>query len=417
MQPSAPVQEFTIHPLENGLTVIVEEMPWASSAAMSIFLPLGAATDPEGQEGVSSLLGELMQKGAGEFDSRGISEAFESLGIHRSHSVGVAGSMFSAVCLPEHLSEASNLLGLQLLSPRLPESDYPAVKALALQELASLEDEPASKVMVELSKQFFPQPFNRSQLGTVESVQNISLQDVERYHQTRIVPQGAIIGVAGKVSAQEVIRFVEEAFGGWKGAADIPLPGALPTETQKFHVKKETAQLQLALAYPSVDYSSPDYYSARVATSVLSGGMFGRLFVEVREKRGLVYRVSASHQASKGRGATMVYAGTTPENGQECMDVTLKELRGLSEGIPTDELERAKADLKSRLVMGSELSSNRSAALVHDWWNLGRVRKVNEIKDSIQKVSSEDISSFCQKHPPKPLTLVCMGPHAVELSS
>jgi predicted Zn-dependent peptidase len=146
-----------------------------------------------------------------------------------------------------------------------------------------------------------------------------------------------------------------------------------------------------------------------MAVGILSGGMAGRLFIEVREKRGLVYRVSASHSAARKRAAIICYAGTTTDRADETLQVMVNELRNLSKGVSEEELQRAKADLKSRIIMSSESSSARAGAIISDYWNLDRVRSLEEIKASIDKVSSQDIERHLNEFPVKPITLVTLG--------
>jgi predicted Zn-dependent peptidase len=143
--------------------------------------------------------------------------------------------------------------------------------------------------------------------------------------------------------------------------------------------------------------------------------MAGRLFVEVREKRGLVYRVGSSHNASRGRAGVFASAGTTPENAEETLAVMLSEIRGLSSGASDDELQRAKADLKSRLIIQSESSSSRASTLINDWWNLKRVRTLEEIRQGIDAVTSADIEKYYQEVPVSPITLVTLGTKSLEV--
>lgn len=302
-----------------------------------------------------------------------------------------------------------------LLLPKLPPDELESVKKLQLQELSALEDQPASKVMVELAKQFYPHPYGKYQVGTTAGVKNITHQVLSDYYRQYFTPNRAIIAVSGDFDWNEVKRLVEEKFGSWRGS-NKELPHKSLSKTSKtIHVEQDTKQLQIALAYPSVSFDHPDYYAARVAISVLSGGMSGRLFVEVREKRGLVYRVSASHSATKGRAAIFAYAGTTPENSEETLQVMVDELRKIKLGVEAEELARAKADLKARLVMQGESTSARSSALANDWWNLGRVRGLTEIKEAIDKVTSEDIERHFSQYPAAPITLVTLGPKKLEL--
>jgi predicted Zn-dependent peptidase len=146
-----------------------------------------------------------------------------------------------------------------------------------------------------------------------------------------------------------------------------------------------------------------------VALGVLSGGMFGRLFIEVREKRGLVYNVSASHQATRGRAAVFASASTTPANAEQTMSVMLEQLRSIEQGVSDEELSRSKANIATRLVMQGESSSGRAAALATDWWNLGKVRTLGEIKSHIDAVTSAHIIEAVKRFPPEPLTVVTLG--------
>jgi predicted Zn-dependent peptidase len=149
-----------------------------------------------------------------------------------------------------------------------------------------------------------------------------------------------------------------------------------------------------------------------VAAEVLGGNMASRLFVEVREKRGLVYGISAGLAGNKHIGALRIYAGTTPEQGHECLEVTVNELRKLAQdGITQDELERAKVQLKSENVMRSEGSGARMNAILRSWWYERKLRTVQESKDAIDAVTQEQVLNVLQRFSPlNPLTIAAIGP-------
>lgn len=404
-----------IHRLSNGIVLLAEEMDSVASAAFSVLVPVGSAVDPEGLEGASTLLNEMLNKGAGPWNSKELSDQFERLGVHRSQGSGIEVSIFSGSMLGENLLPAVKLFGRLLLEPLLPAEELDSVKQLALQELLSLEDEPSNKVMVELARCFYPHPFGRCQLGTKEGIEGAGIDALRAFFQRQFVPEGVIIGVAGKFDWPSLQAAVEGAFGGWRGSKVIPQPGKPAERDSQFHIQRDTSQLQIALAFPSVSFDNPDYYAAKTAVGVLSGGMAGRLFIEVREKRGLVYRVSASHSAARGRAAVFCYAGTTPEKAEETLSVMVTELRKLKDGVTEEELQRAKADLKSRIVMQGELSASRASALVNDWWNIGQVRSLEDIKRAIDAVTDADIRRHLLAFPVSPITLVSLGSKAMEL--
>lgn len=409
-------QNFNIHEFSSGLTLLGERLDYASSAALAILVPSGAAIDPPGQEGASLLLTELLQKGAGPFSNQQLSEQFEDIGVHRNQSAGIEVAIFSAAMLPENLSRTIDLFSHILLDPHLPEGELDNVRELALQDLEALEDEPASKVMNELAKRFYPEPFGRSQLGSKEGIEFATRDSLFSHYQNSFRSQSLLIAVAGNIDWEKIKEKVGSAFRAWTGQAKPLVVPALSRDSSVHHISQDTAQVQIALAFPSVSFESEHYYAARVAVGVLSG-MAGRLFIEVREKRGLVYRVGASHSAARGRAAIFSFAGTTPENAQETADVVIRELRGLQAGITEEEINRVKVDLKTSLIMQSELPSVRASALVNDWWNLRRLRSLAEIKAEIEKVSKKDIQKYLSEYPISPITLVTLGSKNVELKS
>lgn len=392
-------------------------MPSVVSAAFSILVPVGAVVDEESEQGTAAILAEMFNKGSGSWNAQELSEQFEEYGIQRSNSSGIEVSAFSGAVLAENLHRALEIYSVVLLEPNFPEQELESVRQLALQDLRGLEDEPSSKAMAELAKLHYPAPFGRSQLGTEEGLLSVNRASLLKYYENNFSPEGTIIAVAGNFDWEETRAHIEKLFGGWKGASVRKEVGALSKVDQSFHLEKDTSQLQIALASPSVGIEHPDYYTAKVAVGVLSGGMSGRLFIEVREKRGLVYRVSASHSAARNRAAIFASAGTTPENGEETLDVMLRELRNLQAGASPEELQRAKADIKSRLIMQSELSSARVNGLVNDWFNLGRLRSLEEIKKGIDEVTSEDIVRYSKSFPFSPVSLVTLGSKALSIPS
>ena len=163
---------------------------------------------------------------------------------------------------------------------------------------------------------------------------------------------------------------------------------------------------------PFPNYTDPDYYAAMVVSEVLGGNMASRLFVEVREKRGLVYGISAGLASNKHIGAMRIYAGTTPEQGRECLKVIVDELRKLEqEGITADELARAKVQLKSENVMRSEGSGARMGAISRSWWYERKLRTIQEIKEAIDAVTQEQVLQVLRRFSPlNPLTVAAIGP-------
>ncbi|HMO18565.1 MAG TPA: pitrilysin family protein [Oligoflexia bacterium] len=409
-------QEFFIEELSNGLTLIGEPIEGVSSAAFSFFIPVGAVRDPDSQAGMSNLMVEMLQKGCGGKSAKEYSDACEQIGLQRGAGSGMEACSFSGTLLSENLISALKLTSDMLLRPDFPEHELEPVQSLALQDLMAIEDEPASKVMEILSANFYPAPFSRSSLGTAQGISSVTVPSMRDFFNSYFGAKGSVLAVAGKFVWKDIVASVKELFGTWKGGQDLITVPQLSDESRCVFEKKEAEQLQIALAYPSVGVESPEYYDARVLVNVLSGGMSGRLFIEVREKRGLVYRVSASHSASRGRSAIIASAGTTPENGEETLSVMLEQLRSIENGVSQEELHRAKVDLKTRVIMQSESSSGRASALTSDWWNLKRLRTLEEIKFGIENVTEESLIKHYKNWPVRAVTLVTLGVKPLSLN-
>jgi predicted Zn-dependent peptidase len=173
-------------------------------------------------------------------------------------------------------------------------------------------------------------------------------------------------------------------------------------------------QTHIGIAFPGVAYSDPDYFNAHGVVGVLSGGMSSRLFVEVREKRGLCYSVSASYYALKDRGLIIGYAGTTNERAAETYQVMMDEFRKIKSGIEPNELDRVKIGLKSSLIMQEESTSARASVLARTFANLGRVRTLDETSSEIEKLTVESLLEYLERHPFENPIVTTLGPAPLE---
>ena len=182
------------------------------------------------------------------------------------------------------------------------------------------------------------------------------------------------------------------------------------------HIHKETEQVHIGLAYPSVPVAHPDYFAALGMVQVLSGGMSSRLFTEIREKRGLCYSIWTTLSPLKHSGAILGYAGTTAARAQETLNLFISELSRVAEGVEEDEVQRLQVGLETSLLMQEDSSGARSNSLVSDIFNLGRVRPVEELREGIASITRKKIIDYAKRNPPSPLTLATIGPSKLKIS-
>lgn len=402
------------HVYKNGLVLVAETMPGVQSAAFSFLLPAGAAFEPEARGGTATMLAEWITRGAGDRDSRDLLTALDNLGVSHGESAHTVHTSVSAATLGRNIVPALELYADILLRPHLADDEIEPIRALTLQSLQSLDDDPGSKVIHELRKRFFPDPWGRPSPGTPEGVQASTPDDLRAFFQSAYRPNGSILAVAGAIDWPALRDAVGQLFGDWPKRPE-PALNVRPAGPNRDHILKETQQIQIALAYPTVTVTHPDYYLARATTAILGGYSSARLFTEVREKRGLCYSVYAGYESLKDRAAVLCYAGTATERAQETLDVTLAELRRLAaSGVDAEELDTMRAGLKSSLIMQQESSLSRSNALASDWFYLGRVRPLEEIAAALDALTPADVNRFAANQALDDMTIVTLGPTALQ---
>ncbi|OWK46350.1 M16 family metallopeptidase [Fimbriiglobus ruber] len=405
-------QQIFRHTLSNGMTLLAERMDHVRSATMYLLVPAGFTHDPADRPGTATVLSEMLIRGAGDRDSKELSLALDNLGTDRNESVGPFNIVLSAGTLARNLPAILDLYADVVRRPHLPDDELEPVQNLALEDILGLEDSPQEKVILELKSRYYPPPLNRNRYGTVEGIQALTPAAIRQYYGDRFRASGAILSVAGAVDWPALKVQAERLFGDWPGGA-TPEPAPVAHVPKSAHIQKDTQQTQIALAFPSAPFSDPDYYAARGAVGVLSGGMSARLFTEVREKRGLCYSVYASHDTVKDRGTVIGYSGTRTDRAQQTLDVMVGEFKRLKDGITTDEVDRVRAALKTSLVMQQESTSARAGSMASDWFYLNRVRTVEEVQAAIDGLTPAKILAHLERFPVRDLTVVTLGPDAL----
>ncbi len=402
------------HVLKNGMVVLGEPMEAVESVAFGFMLPSGAALLPEGCCGAGNVISDWIFRGAGTRNSRELSDALDGLGLHRANSINSSHITIGAVLEASNLDKAIDLYADIILAPSLQKDQFELAKQLGLEEIYSLDDDPRQKVMLKLREQFYPNPLGRSTAGEIAELKSLTVDKAKRIISDKFNFSQTIFSVAGKYDFAAICNKIESLFETPASkAADQIVLGACGNKYT--HIENDGAQVHIGLMTGAVKLSDDNYYNARVAISVLSGGMSARLFTEVREKRGLCYAIGARYHCLKEAAGVVCYAGTTPDKAQETFDVIVSEFNRLKEGIDKDEIERAKVGLKSSLILQSESSSSRAGGNGGDYYILGRVRDLDEIKNEIEQTTVESVLGYLQKDKFEDFTVVTIGPKQVQV--
>jgi len=397
------------HMLANGMVLLGEPMEAVQSAAFGFMIPAGAARLPEGRCGAANVIADWILRGAGDYTNRQLNDKLEGLGLHRSSSVDSSHIAVGAALETGNLSEALKLYADIIQKPRLEDEEFEPARQLAIEGVRALDDDPRQKVMLKLREHFYPAPLGRSIAGSVDDLQLLSAEDTRQIIKRSFNLSDTIFAVAGKYDFESVAVQMEQLF--QHGPQQPPRRLQLGKKGADYtHLHNDGAQVHIGLMTETVTLADDDYYNARVAVAVLSGGMSARLFTELREKRGLCYAIGARYHGLKEAAGIMCYAGTTPEKAQQTLEVIMSEFNRLGDGISQEEIQRAKIGLESSLILQSESSASRAGAVARDYYILGRIRSLDEIKTKIEQTTADSVVRFLQSHRFNEFTVVSIGP-------
>lgn len=402
--------------LNCGMELIVERISGVRSAGLAWLVTGGSAREPDAKEGLGAMWSELLFRGAGSRDARAHADAMDRLGVSRDASVQTFFMKIGGVMLGERVVDALPLFTDMALAPLMDEASIEPVRDLCVQSIEALADDPHERVMLLARLMHAPAPLNRSGMGRIETLEALTRDDLVDEWRRLAKPKGSVIALAGEVDADAAESALNDLLSGWDGAA-AEVAWGQPDSRGYHHESDETNQVHIAVVHDAPKESADEALLERVVIAALSGGMSGRLFTEVREKRGLVYSVNASYGASRDFGRVAAYAGTTPERAQETLEVLLEQLRRLTKsgdgGVTESEFERAVVGMKSKLVMSGESTSARASSLATDWFRIGRPRSLEELSEAIDAVTLDQVNAYVAQRDLGEITVATVGPSAL----
>ncbi len=388
--------------LDNGLRVITEPMASARSAAVSFYVGAGAQYEPDELAGVSHLLEHCLFKGSAMHPTAAdLSIAIEGVGGYINAATDREMTVYYAKVPGPDWQTAVDVIVDMVCRPRLDPAELERERSVVLEELAQIEDSPyqlVGELMAELM--WRGTPLGRDIAGTPETVNAISHQATVDYWSSQYSPANTLVSIAGDIDAEAVLSRVSELTRNWPAAdADDRLAAGVSTDGQRVALRiKETEQTQITIALPGMTSNHPDRFALSLLTAMLGDGMSSRLFLKVREELGLAYDVGSSLSMYRDTGVIQVGMGVDPDNVDLAIEATLGELARMRDGVPAEELDRAKRLAAGRMLMGMEDSRAVSA------WNGGqtllydRLRSVDEVYEDYQAVSLEDIQRVATEY-------------------
>lgn len=367
--PQQPLIHRTV--LNNGIVVLAIENSAADIIATRLFIRAGSQWEPKEKAGLSHLLSTVITKGTEQLSAIDIAERIESVGANLSADTATDYFLLSLKTVSTDWPEMLQLAGEILLRPSFPEDEVELEQHLTIQDIRSQKEQPFTIAFDQLRQAMYrDHPYALSILGTEATVSQLNRSDLELFHQTHFRPDNMVISVVGRVTPEEAVAQIERIFGDWQPPEAPLLTQQLPLVTSQpcqVMTPQETQQSIVMLGYLASPLHHDDYTTLKLINTYLGNGLSSRLFVELREKRGLAYDVSAFYPTRKSASTFVVYMGTAPDNTETALVGLQKELERLcSTQLSLEELQAAKNKLLGQYALGKQ--TNAQLAQVYGWY-------------------------------------------------
>ncbi len=405
--------------LPNGITVLTRSNFNSPSVVISGYFDAGSLFDPDEKLGLADFVTSALMRGTKTHSFDEIYNILESCGASLGFSTGVHKSGFNGRSLAEDLPLLLNLLSEALTQPSFPKAEMEKLRAQILTGLAISAEDTSEMASETFDKILYKDhPYSRPDEGTPESIERIAREDLVKFQRGCYGPRGMVLAVVGAVEAEEAVRQVRRALGGWqvkgqKEASELPELKLLKKTVRRHHRIAGKSQSDIVIGTNGPKRRDPEFMSASLGNNILGQfGMMGRIGDVVREKAGLAYYAYSSLNAGIGPGSWEVSAGVNPNNVGRATDLIVDELkRFVQEGVTEDELADSKANFIGRLPLSLESNGGVAGALLNiERHSLG-LDYYLRYADLVNEVTSEDVLNTARKFiDPGKLAIAVAGP-------
>lgn len=412
----APARPYQRTALANGLRLLTCPMPHTRSVSLSFYVGTGSRHERPEEAGISHFLEHMLFKGTAKRPAaREIAEAIDSVGGILNGGTDREYTVYYIKVARPHMELALDILSDLVRHPIMDPAEMEKERRVVLEELAMVGDSPAQLADLLLDSILWPDnSLGRDVGGTPESVAALTREGLLAYLRQQYVPNNLVISMAGAIGHEEVLAPVEAALGDWAPGQPAPWQPATSLGNQRCAVRyKQTEEAHISLAAPALPLNHPDRYALSFLSVLLGEGMSSRLFMELREKRGLVYDVHTYVSQFLDTGAFNIYTAVGPQKATEALRVILAEVARLhADGPSEEELHKARELSKGRLLLRMEDTRNVSGWAGGQELLLGTVRTVEEAVAEMEAVTPDDLRRLAREIlDPARFYLAVVGPY------
>jgi len=396
------------HTLASGLRVVIIPMPSLPSATVTVWAGVGSSLESRNKAGIAHFFEHIVFKGSKKRPSaKAISEAVDNFGGEQNAFTGKEVTGFYIKAPVARFSDATDILSDMVLNPLIPASDVEREKGVIKAELDMYRDTPVRHIFDIYEEEVFAgTPLQNEVIGTKKTIDNISREDFLNYQDSYYAPSNMLVTIAGGVNGDEALKIVEEKFSSLKAKNYQKQKQSFELKQKSPRVRleyKKTDQAHMILGFRGIGmHDKKMRFAEEVLRAILGGGMSSRIFIEVREKRGLSYAVKTANHNYTHAGSFQTYAGVEPAKAQEALKIILQEYKKVTDKtsakISAGELTKAKEYLKGHLALSLEDTSEVGELYGVEEILNGEIITPKEMVKAIDKVTVDDVVSVAKHH-------------------
>ena len=386
--------------LENGLTIIGEEIPYLKSISLGIWVKAGSIIETKENSGVSHFIEHMLFKGTTNRTSKELAREIDNLGGILNAFTSKECTCFYVKLLDEHIDIGIDVLSDMILNSRFDERDIKKEKSVILEELKMYEDSPDDLVYDLLLENIYKDhSLGMNILGDRQSLKNLKRESILDYYNEYYVPNNSVISICGNFKFEEIVKQIEEKFKTWQ-------PKSVDTTTTKPNFNpcivkknKDIEQVNLAINLDAIPMTNNrEVYALSVVNNVFGGSISSRLFQKIREEKGLAYSIYSSQTLYEDCGELGIFASTSTENIQEVYKSILEEIELIrNEYISPQEIHESKEQLKGSYMLDLESTSSRMMSNGKNLLMRNKVDDEQDIIDYINNVEYQDVAKIIEK--------------------
>jgi predicted Zn-dependent peptidase len=403
--------EFKSEKLENGLVMIGEINKSAKSAAVGFFVKTGSRDESIQINGVSHFLELMLFKGTDKLSAQEVNEAFDRTGAQYNAFTSEENTVYYAAVLPEYLADVTQLW-TQLMRPALRDEDFDIEKNVIKEEIAMYKDSPSYDVMDQCRTLHFDgHPCGNSVLGSVESIDNLTAEQMHGYFEKRYAPNNMVLACAGNFDWDRISSLAADSCGSWRQQiVERQIEDSRGSRKKQRHERANLVREHICLMSAGVSAQDPRRFAASLLATIIGDDVGSRFFWELVDKA-LAEAASMQFGAMDGTGVFSSYIRCSSENLTKVFDIVRNIFDDLArDGIAEDELTKAKNKILSALVIKNELPMGRLIDLGFNWTYLQKYQTIEDDVTAIKAVTVEDIRSLIEQFQPGNFTQLSLGP-------